>query len=150
MILVGGATPHCLYSEVWILNLKNLTCNHLQVLGEFEARYEHSAFFPIKVISSETKEEMVTKSEKTEKTYDCSRLWIFAGANTEENKNDFWELNFESQQWVQLSQSGEIPSPRTYHTTSACKYNIIILICLFHKIVENTVNYLIHVKNNTV
>jgi hypothetical protein len=144
MILVGGATPHSLYNEVWILNLQNLTCSHLEVLGEFEARYEHSAFFPIKIISSETKEGVVSKSEKIEKSYDCSRLWIFGGANTEENKNDFWELNFESRQWIQLSQSGEIPSPRTYHTTSACKCILIILISLLHKIIENIVHYFIH------
>jgi hypothetical protein len=130
VVLVGGATPHSLGDEVWILNLKNLTCNHLEVLGKFEARYEHSAFFPIKMICPETKEDRVAKSEKTEKTYDCSRLWIFAGANREENKNDVWELDIDSQQWIQLSQSGQIPSPRTYHTTSACKCNLIILIYL--------------------
>jgi hypothetical protein len=142
VILVGGATPHSLYNEVWILSLKNLACSHLEVLGKFEARYEHSAFFPIKIVSSETGDE-VAKTEKIEKTYDSSRLWIFAGANIEENKNDFWELNFESQQWIKLSQNGEIPSPRTYHTTSACKYSPVILIYLCRSI-ENTVHYFIN------
>lgn len=118
VIIIGGATPHSLYNEVWILNLQNLTCSELEVLGTFEARYEHCAFFPIKVVSSEARQD-VAKSTQTEKTCDYSGLWIFAGANTEENKNDLWELNFESQQWIQLSQTGEIPSPRTYHTTSA-------------------------------
>lgn len=66
------------------------------------------------------------KTTKTDKTFDYSRLWIFAGADTEETKNDFWELNFKTQQWLQLSQSGEIPSPRTYHTTSACKCGSVI------------------------
>lgn len=127
MIIIGGAAPHSLYNEVWILNLQNLTCSQLEVLGKFEARYEHCAFFPIKVVTSEARQD-VAKTTQREKTYDYSGLWVFAGANTEENKNDLWELNFESQQWIQLSQTGEIPSPRTYHTTSACKYNPVILI----------------------
>jgi hypothetical protein len=118
VIIIGGATPQSLYNEVWILNLQNLTCSQLEVLGTFTARYEHCAFFPTKVVSSEARQAV-----ETEKTFDYSGLWIFAGADTDENKNDLWELKFESNQWLQLSQSGEIPSPRTYHTTSACKYN---------------------------
>ncbi|XP_069702361.1 rab9 effector protein with kelch motifs-like [Periplaneta americana] len=108
LILVGGATPHSLYNEVWVLSLKYLVCKRLEVLGDFEARYEHSAFFP---------------SETEEETQDSTRLWIFAGANTEENKNDLWELDLKNQQWISLSQSGEIPSTRTYHATSVVLNN---------------------------
>lgn len=127
MIIIGGATPQSLYNEVWILDLRNLACSQLEVLGTFEARYEHCAFFPVKVVSSEPRQD-VAKGTETEETSDYSGLWVFAGANTEENKNDLWELNFESKQWIQLSQGGEIPSPRTYHTTSACKCKPVILI----------------------
>jgi len=118
VIFIGGATPSALYNDVWILNLKKLKCSQFEALGTFEARYEHSAFFPIKVISCKAGDDVASTME-TKKTYDFSRLWVFAGANTERNKNDFWELNFETQQWLPLSQNGEIPSPRTYHTTSA-------------------------------
>lgn len=144
MILIGGATPSALYNDVWILNLKNLKCSHFEALGTFEPRYEHSAFFPIKIISSKAGDDVASTME-TKKTYDFSRLWVFAGANTERNKNDFWELNFETQQWLPLSQNGEIPSPRTYHTTSACKYGPVIGSSLFFfKIIGNTLCYLIH------
>lgn len=117
VIFIGGATPSALYNDVWILNLKNLNCSRFEALGTFEARYEHSAFFPIKITSSKAGD--VASTMETKKTYDFSRLWVFAGANIESNKNDFWELNFETQQWLPLSQNGEIPSPRTFHATSA-------------------------------
>ena len=143
VVFIGGATPDVLYNDVWILNLQSLKCSRFEALGTFEARYEHSAFFPIKIISCKAGDD-VARTMGTEKTYDFSRLWIFAGANTEENKNDFWELNFETQQWLPLSQNGEIPSPRTYHTTSACKYGPVIVNCLFFIIIKNTLSYLIH------
>jgi hypothetical protein len=136
VILIGGATPDALYNDVWILNLQNLKCSHFEGLGTFEARYEHSAFFSIRIVSSKARDDMPRTMEK-EKTYDFSRLWVFAGANTEENKNDLWELNTETQQWLHLSQNGEIPSPRTYHTTSACKCSPLIVNCFFVKIIEN-------------
>jgi len=125
VIFIGGATPSALYNDVWSLNLKNLNCSRFEALGTFEARYEHSAFFPIKITSSKAGD--VASTMETKKTCDFSRLWVFAGANIESNKNDFWELNFETQQWLPLSQNGEIPSPRTFHTTSACKYGPVIV-----------------------
>lgn len=98
VVIIGGATPFSLYNEVWILNLNTLYCKRLDIKGDFEARYEHSAFIP------QTNE---------------AKVWVFGGANTEENKNDLWEVNLEKLQWNKLLQTGEVPSQRTYHTTTS-------------------------------
>ena len=106
-MLVGGATSHSLYNEVWILNLKTLHSERLDVEGGFESRYEHSAFMP--------------KANE-------AKVWVFGGANTQENKNDLWEVDLDKLEWNKLPQMGDVPSERTYHTTTTSKSHKSLLI----------------------
>ncbi|KAJ9596839.1 hypothetical protein L9F63_012095 [Diploptera punctata] len=50
---------------------------------------------------------------------DEGRVWVFGGANTQENKNDLWEVNIDKLEWEKLPESGDVPSQHTFHTTTS-------------------------------
>lgn len=105
VLLVGGASPCALYSEVWQLDVQRLTLSLLRPgpggpgpAGQPPQRYEHCAFLPQEL---------------------PDRIWVFAGANMEGNLNDLWELDAAADEWRFVDNSGAVPAPRTMHTTTA-------------------------------
>ncbi|KAK3920230.1 Rab9 effector protein with kelch motifs [Frankliniella fusca] len=103
VVLLGGASPCALYSEVWQLDLHRLTLDLLKPgpaspAAQPPQRYEHCAFLPQDL---------------------SDRIWVFAGANMEGNMNDLWELDLAGEEWRALNCSGDAPGPRTLHTTTA-------------------------------
>ncbi|XP_043952043.1 rab9 effector protein with kelch motifs isoform X1 [Gambusia affinis] len=98
--IVGGANPSGSFSESYAINLDN----HEWITSDWkglEARYEHCSFV-------------------SESCPQC--LWVFGGAQQTENRKSIQKLHLSDKepQWKNVEAKGEIPSPRTYHTSSAC------------------------------
>lgn len=116
VVLLGGASPCALYSDVWQLDLRRLALSLLQPGPDAPAdqpdqpglqppqRYEHCAFLP-------------PASPQAQDLSD--KIWVFAGANMEGNMNDLWELDLTAEEWRVVNCSGGAPGPRTLHTTTA-------------------------------
>nr|XP_056716114.1 rab9 effector protein with kelch motifs [Euleptes europaea] len=97
VVIVGGANPNGSFSDVYFIDLDG----HSWTLPHWEGllpRYEHSAFIPV--------------SQPT-------KLWVFGGANESGNRNCLQVLDLQSGTWESPEVTGTLPSPRTYHTSSA-------------------------------
>ncbi|CAL8340676.1 unnamed protein product [Arctogadus glacialis] len=99
ILIVGGANPNGSFSESHVINLDRHEWD-IPDWGGLEARYEHCTFVP--------------------DTFPQS-VWVFGGAQPQGNRNCIQSLQLtgSSEHWRTVSVSGEPPSPRTYHTSSA-------------------------------
>ncbi|XP_012669886.2 rab9 effector protein with kelch motifs isoform X2 [Clupea harengus] len=99
IVIVGGANPNGSFSESSVIDLDR----HEWDIPEWEglqARYEHCSFSP----------------EGSPRS-----LWVFAGAEQSGNRNCVQVLQLaDSGSWRNIQATGEPPSPRTYHTSTAC------------------------------
>lgn len=100
ILIVGGANPSGSFSESHVINLDG----HEWIIPDWkglEARYEHGSFV-------------------SESCPDC--LWVFGGAQQTGNRRCIQKLRLSDKepQWKSVEAKGELPSPRTYHTNSAC------------------------------
>ncbi|XP_028829903.1 rab9 effector protein with kelch motifs isoform X2 [Denticeps clupeoides] len=99
ILIVGGANPNGSFTGCQVLSLDR----HEWDIPEWDgllARYEHCSFVP----------------ESSRNT-----LWVFAGAEQSGNLNCLQVLHVaDGSSWETVKVSGVPPSPRTYHTSSAC------------------------------
>ncbi|XP_071371752.1 rab9 effector protein with kelch motifs isoform X2 [Centroberyx affinis] len=100
ILIVGGANPSGSFSESHIINLDQHEWDIPEWEG-LEARYEHCSFVPESHPQS---------------------LWVFGGAQQSGNRNCIQNLQLtdSGSRWKTVSVNGKPPSPRTYHTNSAC------------------------------
>ncbi|KAM9326554.1 rab9 effector protein with kelch motifs [Gastrophryne carolinensis] len=95
IVIIGGADPGCCYSDAHIINLDTYQWETPEWEG-LSPRYEHASF-----VSS------------------GGSLWVFGGADQAENRNSVQVLNSGHCSWKSPNVKGSIPSPRTFHTSSA-------------------------------
>ncbi|XP_057675363.1 rab9 effector protein with kelch motifs isoform X2 [Corythoichthys intestinalis] len=116
VLLVGGANPNGSYSHTNAIKMgvvtetqKDLQWHTLPWEG-LKARYEHCMFVPRSPPQS---------------------LWVFGGAEQSRNHNCIQKIKVaESKaQWEEVTVMGEPPSPRTYHTNSACAGALLYVFC---------------------
>ncbi|XP_041826475.1 rab9 effector protein with kelch motifs isoform X2 [Melanotaenia boesemani] len=100
ILIVGGANPNGSFSDSHTINLDNHAWETSKWKG-LEARYEHCSFIPESCPQS---------------------LWVFGGAQQTGNRNSIQKVNLTESEpcWKDVVVKGELPSPRTYHTNSAC------------------------------
>ncbi|KAM9841463.1 rab9 effector protein with kelch motifs [Aulostomus maculatus] len=100
ILIAGGANPSGSFSHSHIINLDNHECD-VPDWGGLEARYEHCSFVP--------------------ESFPCS-LWVFGGAQQTGNRNCIQKIQLtdSGSHWKSVLVNGKPPSPRTYHTSSAC------------------------------
>ncbi|XP_061703525.1 rab9 effector protein with kelch motifs isoform X5 [Syngnathoides biaculeatus] len=100
IFIVGGANPGGSFSHTHAINLEYLKWDTLPWEG-LKARYEHCTLVPGSPPQS---------------------LWVFGGAEQSGNHNCIQKINVAESKahWENVTVSGEPPSPRTYHTNSAC------------------------------
>ncbi|XP_034565177.1 rab9 effector protein with kelch motifs isoform X2 [Notolabrus celidotus] len=100
ILIVGGANPSGSFSESHIINLDNHEWD-IPEWERLETRYEHCCFVPDSCPQS---------------------LWVFGGAQQSGNRNCIQNLQLTENvsHWKTVSANGNPPSPRTYHTCSAC------------------------------
>ncbi|KAK7896021.1 hypothetical protein WMY93_021346 [Mugilogobius chulae] len=100
ILIVGGANPSGSFSHTYIINLDKYEWDIPDWEG-LDARYEHCSFH----------------------TESCPHtLWLFGGAKQSGNLQSIQniQLNEHKPSWKTVSVNGKPPSPRTYHTSSAC------------------------------
>ncbi|XP_068190642.1 rab9 effector protein with kelch motifs isoform X2 [Antennarius striatus] len=100
IVIVGGANPSGSFSNSHVINLDNHEWDVPEWKG-LDSRYEHCSFVPDS----------------------CSQtLWVFGGAQQSGNRNCIQKLQLKDSEsnWKRVAVTGKPPSPRTYHTTSAC------------------------------
>ncbi|XP_069571314.1 rab9 effector protein with kelch motifs [Brachyistius frenatus] len=109
VLIVGGADPGGSFSHSHIINLDNHEWDVAEWRG-LKARYEHGSFVPESCPQS---------------------LWVFGGAQQTGNRNCIQnvQLTDSEPQWNNVAANGELPSPRTYHTSSACLGNRLYVFC---------------------
>ncbi|XP_061148531.1 rab9 effector protein with kelch motifs isoform X2 [Syngnathus typhle] len=100
VLIVGGANPGGSFSHTHAINLKCLEWDALPWEG-LNARYEHCT--------------LVSGSPP-------QSLWVFGGAEQSGNRNCVQKIEVAESKahWENVTVTGEPPSPRTYHTNSAC------------------------------
>nr|XP_019937417.1 PREDICTED: rab9 effector protein with kelch motifs [Paralichthys olivaceus]XP_019937418.1 PREDICTED: rab9 effector protein with kelch motifs [Paralichthys olivaceus]XP_019937419.1 PREDICTED: rab9 effector protein with kelch motifs [Paralichthys olivaceus]XP_019937421.1 PREDICTED: rab9 effector protein with kelch motifs [Paralichthys olivaceus]XP_019937422.1 PREDICTED: rab9 effector protein with kelch motifs [Paralichthys olivaceus] len=100
ILIVGGANPSGSFSHSHFINLDNHEWDIPEWEG-LEARYEHCSFVPESCPQS---------------------LWVFGGAQQSGNRSCIQNLQLADSRahWKDVSVKGTPPSPRTYHTNSAC------------------------------
>ncbi|XP_076139331.1 rab9 effector protein with kelch motifs [Alosa pseudoharengus] len=99
IVLVGGANPNGSFSESSVIDLERHEWDVPDWQGLL-ARYEHCSF-------------SLDGSPRS--------LWVFAGAEPSGNRNCVQVLQLsDGGSWRTVSVTGEPPSPRTYHTSTAC------------------------------
>lgn len=100
ILIVGGANPSGSFSHSQVINLDKHEWDIPEWEG-LEARYEHCSFVPGSCPQS---------------------LWVFGGAQQTGNRNCIQniQLTDSGSHWKNVQVNGEPPSPRTYHTNSAC------------------------------
>ncbi|CAJ1070627.1 rab9 effector protein with kelch motifs isoform X2 [Xyrichtys novacula] len=109
VLIVGGANPSGSFSCSHVIDLDN----HEWDIPEWESleqRYEHCCFVPKSCPQS---------------------LWVFGGAQQSGNRNCIQNLQLTENvsQWKTVSANGKPPSPRTYHTNSACLGDELYVFC---------------------
>ncbi|KAG8554295.1 hypothetical protein GDO81_003752 [Engystomops pustulosus] len=97
MVVVGGADPGSCYSEVHIIDLDTYEWSNPD-WKDLLPRYEHACFTA---------------------TSDPTRIWVFGGAEQEENRNSVQVVSPESGSWKNSKVEGPCPSPRTFHTSTS-------------------------------
>ncbi|XP_018426496.1 PREDICTED: rab9 effector protein with kelch motifs [Nanorana parkeri] len=97
IVIIGGADPGCCFSDAHIINLDTYEWDIPNWEGMLP-RYEHASFIS---------------------TGKPGSIWVFGGAEQAENQNNVQVLNPGSHSWKSPKVQGCIPSPRTFHTTSA-------------------------------
>ncbi|TKS84407.1 Rab9 effector protein with kelch motifs [Collichthys lucidus] len=100
ILIIGGANPSGSFTQSHTINLDN----HEWDIPEWEgldSRYEHCSFVP---------------------ESDPQSLWVFGGAQQSGNRNCIQNLQLtdSGSRWKNVTANGKPPSPRTYHSTSAC------------------------------
>ncbi|XP_066568975.1 rab9 effector protein with kelch motifs isoform X2 [Amia ocellicauda] len=98
IFIIGGANPNGSFSDSYIIDLDS----HEWDIPEWEGllpRYEHCSFVPESSPNS---------------------LWVFGGAEQSGNRNCVQVIQLETGSWRSVKVCGVPPSPRTYHTCSAC------------------------------
>ncbi|KAF7657088.1 hypothetical protein LDENG_00031850 [Lucifuga dentata] len=101
ILIIGGANPSGSFSHSHIINLDNHEWDIPEWKG-LKARYEHCSFVPESCPQS---------------------LWVFGGAQQSGNRNCIQNLQLSGDSrpcWKNVLVNGKPPSPRTYHTNSAC------------------------------
>lgn len=101
IFIVGGANPSGSFSLSHIINLDNHEWDIPEWEG-LESRYEHCTFV----------------SDSCPQT-----LWVFGGAQQCGNRNCIQNMQLmdSGSCWKNVVVNGKPPSPRTYHTSSACQ-----------------------------
>ncbi|CAI9738621.1 rab9 effector protein with kelch motifs-like [Octopus vulgaris] len=97
LYLIGGANPDNTFSDNPILDLNSWQWGYKEFTG-FVPRYEQS-LFSIRNNSSS--------------------LYIFGGANQTDTLNDIQYLDTDASKWLTLTPKGDIPVPRTHHSTTS-------------------------------
>ncbi|XP_068608681.1 rab9 effector protein with kelch motifs [Brachionichthys hirsutus] len=100
ILIVGGANPSGSFSHSHAIDLDNHEWDVPEWQG-LDSRYEHCSFVP----------------------ESCSQsLWVFGGAQQSGNRNCIQKLQLKDSDshWKRVTVNGKPPSPRTYHTSSAC------------------------------
>lgn len=105
LYIIGGANPSGPFCDTYVLDLNTQKWDLIDAPG-FRARYEHAAFTPA-----------------------ChpNKIYIFGGADQTGNMNDIQVFDTESNTWSSVTVSGNPPSERTYHTSSATVGNKFIV-----------------------
>ena len=105
LYVIGGANPSGPFCDTYILDLNTQKWDLIDAPG-FRARYEHAAFTPA-----------------------ChpNKIYIFGGADQTGNMNDVQVFDTDANTWSSVSVSGNPPSERTYHTSSATVGNKFIV-----------------------
>ncbi|XP_022053645.1 rab9 effector protein with kelch motifs [Acanthochromis polyacanthus] len=100
ILIIGGANPSGSFSHSHIINLDNHEWDMAEWEG-LEARYEHCSFVPESCPQS---------------------LWVFGGAQQTGNRSCIQNIQLSDSEprWKNVVTKGKLPSPRTYHTNSAC------------------------------
>ncbi|KAL6096829.1 rabepk [Pungitius sinensis] len=109
IFIVGGANPSGSFSHSHIINLDNHEWD-VPEWEDLESRYEHCSFVP----------------------ESCPRsLWVFGGAQQSGNRNCIQNIQLaeSGSRWKNLPVNGQPPSPRTYHTNSACQGDKLYVWC---------------------
>lgn len=100
IVIVGGANPSGSFSHCSLINLDSHEWDIPDSWEGLQARYEHCSF--------------VSES-------DPESLWVFGGAEQSANRNCVQLLHTaDGAPWRTVEVKGTPPSPRTYHTNSAC------------------------------
>ncbi|XP_051022622.1 rab9 effector protein with kelch motifs [Acomys russatus] len=97
VFIVGGANPNQSFSDVHSMDLETLQWNTATREGLLP-RYEHASFIPSCTPHS---------------------IWVFGGADQSGNRNCLQVLDPETRTWSTPEVTGDPPSPRTFHTSSA-------------------------------
>ncbi|XP_072286266.1 rab9 effector protein with kelch motifs isoform X2 [Pyxicephalus adspersus] len=95
--IIGGADPGCCFSDAHIINLDTYKWDSPDWDGMLP-RYEHASFMS---------------------TGNPGSIWVFGGAEQAKNQGSVQVLYPGSNNWKSPKVEGCIPSPRTFHTTSA-------------------------------
>uniref|UniRef100_A0A3Q3VJK5 Rab9 effector protein with kelch motifs n=1 Tax=Mola mola TaxID=94237 RepID=A0A3Q3VJK5_MOLML len=98
ILIVGGANPSGSFSHSHTINLDKNEWDIPEWEG-LDSRYEHCTFVP--------------------ESYPQS-LWVFGGAQQSSNLNCIQQLKVTGKLPRNVMVNGKPPSPRTYHTNSAC------------------------------
>ncbi|KAL4609421.1 rab9 effector protein with kelch motifs isoform X1 [Arapaima gigas] len=99
IVIIGGANPNGSFSDCHVIDLDRHEWEEPEWPGLL-ARYEHCAFVPESSPQS---------------------LWVFAGAEQSGNRNCVQTLDrTDGASWKSVQVKGTPPSPRTYHTNTAC------------------------------
>ncbi|XP_018595848.1 rab9 effector protein with kelch motifs-like isoform X1 [Scleropages formosus] len=99
IVIVGGANPSGSFADCHVIDLDRHEWDEPEWPGLL-ARYEHCSFVP---------------------ESSPQNLWVFAGAEKSGNRNCVQTLDVTGGPiWRSVQVKGKPPSPRTYHTNSAC------------------------------
>lgn len=95
VLIIGGANPGQIFTEVYVLDLKSRAWDTLEATG-FRGRYEHAAF----CVSNHP-----------------GQLFVFGGATQTGSLNDVQKLDVGSGMWTDVEVKGVPPSPRTHRSS---------------------------------
>ncbi|XP_075899721.1 rab9 effector protein with kelch motifs [Nelusetta ayraudi] len=109
ILIVGGANPSGSFSHSHTINLDNHEWDIPEWDG-LDSRYEHCSFVPESHPQS---------------------LWVFGGAEQSGNRNCIQKLELKGSgsDWKTVVVNGKPPSPRTYHTNTACVGDQLYVFC---------------------
>lgn len=107
VFMIGGANPSQLFCDVQLFDPETHQWKKVADGKEsgFCGRYEHAAFIP---------------------TCDPEKIYIFGGANQDNNFNDIQRFDTRVNQWSNVKVSGTPPVPRTCRSTASIDNKLFI------------------------
>ncbi|XP_025022115.1 rab9 effector protein with kelch motifs isoform X1 [Python bivittatus] len=97
VVIIAGANPSGSFADSYFIDL-DANCWTAPGWVGLLPRYEHAAFVP---------------------TSQPNTLWVYGGATETGNRDCVQVLDLETGSWEKTSVTGNPPSPRTFHTSSA-------------------------------